>query len=86
MQNYNKSLKLEINNQKCLSSPSRSQHLLNICIKCVKRIKKAAYMFNFCKNQRANYPTSNSFTNFVRVNNKHNNPAPAIRADNKWKI
>lgn len=43
-------------------------------------------MFNFCKNRRANYPTSNSFTNFVRINNKHNNPAPAIRADNKWKI
>ncbi len=32
-------------------------------------------MFNFCKKPRTNCPINNSFTNFVRINNKHNNPA-----------
>lgn len=75
MQNYNKSLKLEINSPKCWTLLHGFRLRLTSTQECVKRSEKAAYMFNFCKKPRTNCPINNSFTNFVRINNKHNNPA-----------
>ncbi len=51
------------------------------CLQCVKRIKKATRKFNLCKKPLPYCSTNNSFTNFVLINNKHNNTAPTTGAD-----
>ena len=55
------------------------------CIQCVKRIKKATRKFNLCKKPFAYCSTNNSFTNFVIINNKHNNTGPDNRSGQREK-